>query len=320
MDIDSKEDLLDEKERDRVEAAKLERQRIREENAKFIAPTAPSKKKPQAFKKKVEQVYRTNDNPEDRKKSQLRYEEALPWHLEDFDDKHIWQGSYEAALSECHVALMQYPQSDGYRDAHLKLVPMEKWYRFREKSKVKHKAPEDVDTLMNKKVKEPAFLVKHEQQERAKKMYALDANKSRGLFQRAGGREEAEAKQAGDLFGAGLDTPADADDIDFDLNEEFADDDENPIFEGDDDTQKQAEERVKRDQLAANVFGMTDEKKVDEEAEKEKQVAELRKKLEKGTRKRLIKRERKYDYESDSDGNPYTSSVSSWTPQHPRFC
>jgi transcription initiation factor TFIIF subunit alpha len=295
MDLDSKDDLLDEKERERVEAAKLERQRIREENAKLIAPAAPSKKKPQAFKKKVEQVYRTDDNPEDRKRSQLRYEEALPWHLEDFDNKHIWQGSYEAALSECHVMLMHNPAQDGTRDAHLRLVPMEKWYRFREKNKVKYKAPEDVETLMNKKVKEPAFLIKHEQQEKIKKMYALDANKTRGLFQRAGGREEAEAKEAGDVFGAGLDTPADADDIDFNLDEEFADDEENPIFEGDDDTQKQAEERIKRDQLGANVFGMTDEQEVDEEAEREKKLAEMRKQLEKGTRKALLKREKNYD-------------------------
>lgn len=309
MDMDSKDDLLDEKERERAEAAKLERQRVREENAKLIAPAAPSKKKPQAFKKKVEQVYRTDDNPEDRKRSQLRYEEALPWHLEDFDNKNIWQGSYEAALSECHVMLMHHPAEQGGRDNHLKLVPMEKWYRFREKNKVKYKAPEDVETLMNKKVKEPAFLIKHEQQEKIKKLHALDANKTRGLFQRAGGREEAEAKQAGDVFGAGLDTPADADDIDFNLDEEFADDEENPIFEGDDDTQKQAEERIKRDQLGANVFGMTDEQEVDEEAEREKKLAEMRKQLEKGTRKTLVKREKAYDYASDSDVNPYSTEV-----------
>lgn len=308
MDIDSKDGLLDEKERERIEAAKLERQRQREKNAELIAPSGPSKKKPQAFKKKVEQVYRTDDNLEDRKRSQLRYEEALPWHLEDFEDKHIWQGSYEAALSECHVMLMHEAQ-DQSRDHHLKLVPLEKWYRFREKNKVKYKAPEDIESLMNKKIKEPAFLIKHEQQEKTRKWLEKDANKGRGLFQRAGGREEAEAKESGDLFGGG-DTAADADDIDFNLEEEFADDEENPVFEGDDDTQKQAEERIKRDQLAANVFGMTDEQAVDEEAEREKKLAEMRKQLEKGTRKTLLKREKNFDYASDSDSNPYSSGVS----------
>jgi len=308
MDIDSKEDLLDEKERERVEAAKLERQRIREENAKLIAPAAPSKKKPQAFKKKVEQVYRTDDNPEDRKRSQLRYEEALPWHIEDFDNKHIWQGSYEAALSECHVMLME-SESDPAQDAHFRLVPVEKWYKFREKNKIKHRTPEEVEAAMSKKFKEPKFLMKHEEENIKKKRINMDRERTRGLFQRSGGRDEIEDKAEGALS-AVKDTPADADDIDFNIEEEFADDEENPIFEGDDDTQKQAEERIKRDQLGANVFGMTDEQEVDEEAEREKKLAELTKQLEKGTRKALLKREKNFDYETDSDGNPYSSEVS----------
>ncbi|TID25120.1 Transcription Factor IIF Rap30/Rap74 interaction [Venturia nashicola] len=310
MDLDSKDDLLNEQEREKLEIAKAARQAQREENAKLMAPTAPSKKKPQAFKKKVEQVYRTEDNPDDRKRSQLRYEEALPWHLEDFDNKHTWQGFYEAALSGCHVALLQCneirdAQDVVVRDSHLKLVPMEKWYRFREKSKAKIKFTGDIDTLMNKKFKEPSIILKHEIDERKRKLWEADANKTRGLFQRNGGREEKEIKED-ELFGG--DRADGADDIDFDLNEEFADDDENPIFEGDDDTQKQAEERVKRDQLAANVFGMTDEQQVDAEAEKEKKAAELAKQGVKGTSKILVKRERNYDYEDDSDGNPYESS------------
>ncbi|QDS75526.1 hypothetical protein FKW77_005253 [Venturia effusa] len=310
MDLDSKEDLLNEQEREKLELAKAARQAQREENAKLMAPTAPSKKKPQAFKKKVEQVYRTEDNAEDRKRSQLRYEEALPWHLEDFDNKHTWQGFYEAALSGCHVALMQATEdnsgSNGQaRPAHLKVIPLEKWYRFREKSKAKIKFTGDVDTLMNKKIKEPAIILKHENEERRKRIWEADANKTRGLFQRNGGREEKEIKED-ELFGG--DQADGADDIDFDLNEEFDDDEENPIFEGDDDTQKQAEERVKRDQLAANVFGMTDEQQVDAEAEKERKAAELAKLGIKGTSKILVKRERNYDYEDDSDGNPYQSS------------
>lgn len=311
MELDNKDDLLNEQEREKLEIAKAVRQAQREENAKLMAPTASSKKKPQAFKKKVEQVYRTEDNPDDRKRSQLRYEEALPWHLEDFDNKHTWQGFYEAALSGCHVALLQstadHGGPNGEIQPRLRLVPMEKWYRFREKSKAKIKFTGDIDTLMNKKIKEPAIILKHESDERKRRMWEADANKTRGLFQRNGGREEKEIKED-ELFGG--DRADGADDIDFDLNEEFADDDENPIFEGDDDTQKQAEERVKRDQLAANIFGMTDEKQVDAEAEKEKRAAEAAKLSEKGTRKKLVKRERNYDYEDNSDGNPYTSSVS----------
>jgi transcription initiation factor TFIIF subunit alpha len=302
MEIDSKEEMFDEKERERLEAAKLERQRIREENAKLIAPAAPSKKKPQAFKKKVEQVYRTDETPEDRKRSQLRYEEALPWHLEDFDNKNIWQGAYEAALSECHVMLMEV-------GTQFQLVPLEKWYRFREKNKFKHFDIDQAEEQMGRKVKEPRWLLETQKETEKKKRDEVAAQKLSGLFQRSGAREEREAKLEGHDISGEPDAAADADDIDFNYEEEFADDEENPIFEGDEDTQKQAEERIKRDQLAANVFGMQNEKEVDEAAEKEKKLAEISKQLQKGTRKALLKREKNFDYETDSEGNPYSSGV-----------
>jgi transcription initiation factor TFIIF subunit alpha len=304
MDVDSKEDLIDDKQREQLEAAKAERQRIREEQAKQMAPAASQKRKPQAFKKKVEQVFRPDDTPEERKRQQLRYEEALPWHLEDFEEKKIWQGAYEAALSECHVMLMR--QQDGT----FRMVPLEKWYRFRQKATQKeHVDPDEAEKQMAKGQRAPRWLLKNEAQERKIKMEE-QRFQSRGLFARSGDKMETRVTNGMD-FGDQPEVAEDANDIDFDVQEDFADDEENELFEGDDDTKRLAEEKLKRDQLNANVFDMKDEKEVDDEEEQQKLLAEVTKRLEKSTRKALLKREKNYDYATDSDGeNPYSSEVS----------
>jgi transcription initiation factor TFIIF subunit alpha len=49
---------------------------------------------------------------------------------------------------------------------------------------------------------------------------------------------------------------------------------------------------------------------VDAEEEQQKMLAEVTKRLEKSTRRALLKREKNYDYASDSDENPYSSEVS----------
>jgi transcription initiation factor TFIIF subunit alpha len=306
MDVDSKEAVEAEQERERQEAVRAERQRVREENQKLIAPSMATKKKPQAFKKKVEQVYRTDETPEDRKRNQLRYEEALPWFLEEMDNKNVWQGSYEAALSESHVQLMPVEDGKGFR-----VVPVEKWYRFRERNKFKHLDIEEAEARMGKKVKEPRWFMDSQKETERKKMVEREAQRTTGLFQRSGGRDEKPVTSENVELGGRPDEAPDADDIDFNVEEEFADDEENALFEGDDETQRMAEDRIKRDQLAANVFGMTDEQKVDEEAEREKNLKKIQKQLEKGTRKALLKREKNFDYESDSDENPYTEESES---------
>jgi transcription initiation factor TFIIF subunit alpha len=306
MDVDSKEELIDEKQREAIEVAKAERQRIREEQAKQMAPTAVQKRKPQAFKKKVEQVYRADDTPEERKRQQLRYEEALPWHLEDFEDKKIWQGAYEAALSECHVVLVK--QQDGS----FRMVPLEKWYRFREKStqKKQHVDPDVAEKQMAKGSRAPRWLLKNEEKEYKIKQEQAAWQKAT-LYTRSGEKEEPAGTNGIDIADQ-REVDPDANDIDFNVEEEFADDEENPLFEGDDETKQLAEEKLKRDQLNANVFDMKDEKEVDAEEEQQKLLAEVAKRLEKGTRKALLKREKNYDYASDSDEeNPYSSGVSS---------
>jgi len=62
--------------------------------------------------------------------------------------------------------------------------------------------------------------------------------------------------------------------------------------------------------LTANVFDTRDEKEDDAEEEERKRLERLRSKQGKKVRKALMNHEGNYTYETDSDHNPYASSVS----------
>ncbi|MBE7180422.1 MAG: hypothetical protein INR71_04280 [Terriglobus roseus] len=313
MDVDSKEELAAAEEREKQEALREERRRIREENMAQVAPTGKAHRPP-AFQKKTEQVFRTDDTPEAAKASQLRYEEAVPWHLEDFTGNNVYQGTYEAAMSECYVAFRPVAANDFCDKPHIFVYPIEKFYRFREKNKFKAYTLEEAEEKMGKKFKESRWEMN---QREAQKMKAERLKVEGGLGQsamslRRGERGEltktnvAPKKQYIKREGV---TAGDEDDIDFNIEEEFADDEENPLFEGENEEVKDAENRIRKDQLGANAFELLDSKAVEEEAEREKKARELKKALEKSTKKALMKRERRNDYESDSDSNPYESKV-----------
>jgi len=298
MDIDSKESMTDIQEKERNEAIKQDRQRQREDAMKEVAPTAAKRKAP-AFKKKTEQVFRTNDTPEERKRNQLRYEETLPWHIEDFDNKQTWVGQYEEALSYRHLLLI--PENDDT----LRAVPVEKWYRFRQQGRAKQISAEDVEKFMASKTKEPRWIARDKEQSALKRKQ--EAASSNRMLLRRGDRQENDDDMM-DL----RETVVNADEIDFNLEEEFADDEENPLFEGDDDVTKEAEDRMRKDQLEANTFGVGDEQKVDEE-EEAKQKAEDAKKTEGMETSRLLqKREKRMDHEDlgQSDESDLESSDS----------
>ncbi|KAF2843383.1 hypothetical protein M501DRAFT_994292 [Patellaria atrata CBS 101060] len=310
VDVDMKDDGLDDKEREKQEAIKAERLRIREENQAQIAPTG-KQSRPQNFNKlkKTEQVYRTDDSPAAKKAAQLRYEEAMPWHLEDFDNKNTWVGQYEANLSGCHVML------HTQENATFRMIPVEKWYRFKEKYRKLTVTADEADERMTKLKRNNRWLVQADEFEKMQEAKNLSANKQRRMFTRAGANED--EKPSG---GVGLggdddeekrDIAIDADDIDVDAGDEFSDDEENALFEGDDEEGKVAEEKIRREQLSANIFGLNDKKDVDKEEEQMKEEARMKRKLEKGTRKALLKRENDWRYDTDSDSNPYTSASDS---------
>lgn len=311
MEEDVTENIEEDKERERAEMAKEERRRIREENQARIAPSS-TKVKRRAFQKKTEQIYRPDDTPEAQKRSKLRYEEALPWHLEDFDNKQTWVGAYESELSETHVMLVP-EQIATDNSTRYRMIPIEKWYRFNAKGKGKAYTAEEADKIWATTGKLPKFLAKGEAL--AIKREAEQSGKVRvrgGMRTRVAGRDDEDAKPRMGDDDMPIKREVDADDIDFNIEEDFADDEEglNGLFEGDAEETKAAEEKLKRDQLAARVFDLRNEAEVFKQEELEKEEAEKRRKLEKSVRKALLRREKNYDYE-ESDSNPYSSSSDS---------
>lgn len=293
---------VDEKERAKQELLKAERDAQREAEMAQVAPSANSggPKRPNTFKKKTQQIFRNDQTDEQKAESKLRYEEALPWHLEDFEGKQVWVGSYEAALSDTYATIAQRP--DGKFD----LTPLHKWYKFTPKNQFKTLTIEEAESRMSKKTKEPRWFMESQQANKDKENEQENQKAAKGLFL---GKWE---KGAG---GSGLTAPkskqeqADADDLDFE-EDRFADDEENVLFEGEDEEAKEAEDRIKRDQLQANVFGLKEEKEYDKAEQEEKKEKDAEKKLGKGVKKALMKREKNYIYDTDSAENPYTEEVS----------
>ena len=294
-------DDMDDKERERQEILKAEREAKREAEMAQVAPSVSSGAPRSHGKnmKKTEQVYRNDQSEEQKKQSQLRYEEALPWHLEDFDNKSTWVGSYEAALSD-NYAMMVHGQDGIFR-----VIPVEKWYKFTQKNQFKILSAEEAEIRFNKKVKEPRWFMDSEESRHKRKEEQDNKKAASGLFigkwERGGG-------------GSGAAAPvvkhenADADDLDF-QEDRFADDEDNMnLFEEDQET-KDTEERIKKDQLQANIFELKEEKEYEKQAKLEKIEKELTKKFGKRTKKALMKREKNYIYDSDSSGNPYSSEV-----------
>lgn len=293
------EEPIDSKEREKQEAAKAEKDRQKAEDLAQIAPSgnnasAMAQKKNQPFRnEKTTQVHRLDKSAEEKKASDLRYEEALPWHLEDADNKSTWVGNYEAALS--HVNVMFYVDGPNF-----KMIPLEKWYKFSAKPQFKVFTIEEAEAQMGKKVKESRWVMKTDEEKQAlrdsqesKKMTSMFTVKGETNTFKSSSKRETE----------------DMDQLDFAEDDLFQDDDEQPGFDpADDSDSKDIKVKIKREQLGANLFGDADEHEVDALFEEEEKEKELTKKEGKGTRKALKKRERNLNYDSDSE-HPYSSSV-----------
>lgn len=293
---------MDDKERELMSARRAERQAEREENQKLIAPTGGEatrslKKKP---KKNVEEG-RDNSDPVRQKRMQLRYEEARPWHLEDFERKNIWIGSYEQALSE-HSIMLTIDQN-GFR-----MVPVEKWYRFTPTNKVNAMDSEEVEKHMNKKFTLPRWALGTQlDNELARR--ELHQAKIKAIKARPKDEDDVKREDGNGDF------EADRDMLDLDLQDEFQDDDEGMLFQGDED--------MGGDDIAKRIYlemreaglggtGVKDEDVDPEEEERKKQIAEREeKKKAKRMRKQLRKKESRPEYVDNSESDPYASSSES---------
>ncbi|KAJ5534999.1 hypothetical protein N7527_001253 [Penicillium freii] len=282
---------MDEAEREAFDARKAAREKERAENLSQIAPALGStSKRPNAPKQKTQQVFKSDMTPEEIARARIKYEEALPWHLEDFDNQHTWVGNYEAALSETHAVFI-------LDNGKMRMIPAEKWYKFNAKSNFKALTIDEAEKFMAKRVKDPRWFMEKQQQLEQEKELATYA-KQRKVY--AG-------KQGTNIGkGAGLE----AGEMDFE-EDRFADDEEHDDLFNEDEDAKDAEKRIKEDQLKANVFNLKDEKEYDAEEMRERREREARRVLGKGVRKALKKRERNFDYSSGSDVNPYTDEESS---------
>ncbi len=298
--LDSKDGLVDDKDRERQEILRAERDAQREADLAQVAPSANTggQKKANAFKKKTQQVYRNDQTEEQKAASNLRYEEALPWHLEDFDNKNTWVGSYEAALSDTYVMMVL------DKDMTFRLTPIEKWYKFTSKNHFKPLTTEEAESRMGKKVKEPRWFMESQKANEERQYEQRQKKATSKLY-----LGKWESPSAGGVTAPAAKTEqAEADDLDFE-EDRFADDEENQLFEGEDDEAKQAEDRIKRDQLQANIFDLKDEKEYEKAESREKKEKEAEKLLGKQVKKALMKREKNYIYDTDSADNPYSDKV-----------
>ncbi|CAG8392939.1 unnamed protein product [Penicillium salamii] len=282
---------MDAAEREAYDARKDAREKERAQNLAQIAPALGStSKRPNAPKQKTQQVFKSDMTPEEIARARIKYEEALPWHLEDFDNQHTWVGNYEAALSETHAVFIM-------ENGKMRMVPAEKWYKFNAKSNFKALTIDEAEKFMAKRIKDPRWFMEKQQQMAEEKELATYA-KQRKVY---AGKQGAQAGKGEGLEGGEMDFEEDR----------FADDEEHDDLFNEDEDAKDAEKRIKEDQLKANVFNLKDEKEYDAEEVREKREREARRVLGKGVRKALKKRERNYDYSSGSDANPYSDEESS---------
>lgn len=282
---------IDDKEAERLQQAKADREAQRAMDQAKIAPTvkdmtAKKQKKPKEEKISFNRMPRTEQG---RKEADLRYEEALPWHLEDVDAHNVWVGNYVAALSETNVAFV----IDGAR---FRMVPLEKWYKFSSKPTFERIPDEKVEDYMKKSTLPGRWMMQAlEKREEEKKL--------KDDFRNHGQRSRARpVSSANEVRGY--------DEVDME-GDEFDDDDENPGFDNDDEDTKISNNRIRQNQLGANLFGDGDENEVDAREESEMRRELERRKATKKLKKTLIKRENINDIESDdtaSSADPFADS------------
>ncbi|KAJ2898226.1 transcription initiation factor [Zalerion maritima] len=287
-----------EEEAARIAQAKADREAQRAFDLAQIAPVAKDpnagtkKSKKNVKQEKVTAVFQRPDESF-KKQSELHYEESLPWHLEDADGKNVWVGSYVGPLSETNAALV-------IEGSSFRMIPLEKFYKFKSKPPFVPYSIEQAENIMNKKaevgrwamLEEEKINQRKEMDESRRALYGPSKIKTESSsFKNSSRAEKMEHDE-------------------LDMSEtEFQDDDEQPTLERDDDEDlREAQQKIRRDQLGANLFGRANEEEVDRQVKEEEAEEEDRKVLGKAVRKMLLKREKEAVYATDSDDDPFKSS------------
>lgn len=270
-----------------------------------VAPDGGARKhRRNMFKRKTKQVHMM-----DEEKRKLRYEEYYPWVVEDYNGSNVFVGNYEAGSSEATHVLFVFDK-DGF-----KMVPAEKVYKFTPRNKYATLTLEEAEAKMEKNQAAPRWLMKHmeEGEEGTDARFRKSGTNQYGAPVRAlalslsstGSRYRMRTVQGGNTN----DRDSDHDDLDFD--EEFADDEEAPIMDGDEEENKLLEKKIKKDMLKAAIFDGQLEGDDDDdlndlfEVEKSRKVDKEGKKL-----KKVLNRTEGGVYDSDDNDenlNPYVS-------------
>ncbi|CAG8557928.1 14374_t:CDS:2 [Ambispora leptoticha] len=111
-----------------------------------IAPYGgATRNKQMLFKKRTKQIYLASK--ESRK---LKQEEDKPWILTDYDDQNSWIGEMEGGIRENQYAIFLLTE-DGF-----KVVPVNRWYKFKPKIKHRTLSLEEAEEAMTKAKKKDA--------------------------------------------------------------------------------------------------------------------------------------------------------------------
>lgn len=286
---------------DKEQKSENEESNPNEPDMSQVAPDGGARRsKKSLFKRKTRQV-----NLMDPKKRKLRYEEYYPWVMEDYDGQNVFVGNYEAGLSDTQHVLFVFDK-DGFR-----MVPAEKVYKFTPRNKYATLTLEEAEAKMEKNSSVPRWLMKHMEESNGQ-----DATPDQ-RFRRPASNGNVSVPSAAEkrrlrMVSGGAnpnDRDSDHDEIDFD--EEFADDEEAPIIDGDEEENKLSEQKIKKEMLkAAHFDGQSDAEGDDDdindlfEVEKSRKVDKEGRKL----RKFLNKTEGGvYDSDDDDNLNPYLS-------------
>lgn len=248
-----------------------------------IAPDGGARRaKSHLFQKKTRQV--VLGDPEARK---IRYEEYYPWVMEDFDGKNTWVGNYEGGQKDSYVLFVF--DKDGF-----KMVPAEKWYRMTPRNKYATLTSEEVEKQMAKGEQPNRWIMKHfgnEGEDVAKR----PMNMRRRFRTTDISNYDDDSRRHDD----------DGNEIDFD--DEFADDEEAPIMDGNEEDVKEVEKKIKKEQQNAKVSFLFDDNNNEGDDEDENKVDKQGRHM----IKYLRSREKNANYETDEESNPYASDESS---------
>lgn len=295
----AQEDEADSQAADEVDAASDAAKRNQADMSQVAPDGGARKPKKNVFKRKTKQI---NLMAEEKRK--LRYEEYYPWVLEDYSGKNVFVGNYEAGSSDTQHVLFVFDK-DGF-----KMVPAEKVYKFTPRNKYATLTLEEAEAKMEKNATTPRWLMKHMHDNSSSEGATPDMrfrHASTNGNAVVGGSSSRGRRMRTVTGGETNDRDSDHDDIDFD--EEFADDEEAPIMDGDEEENKLSEKKIKREMMKAAHFDGQSDADMEEdddlndlfETEKSRKVDKEGKKL----RKVLNKTEGGvYDSDDNEETNP----------------